>query len=83
MSSNPPQLFDHDTWADATGFHGRYKTELPPGAIAYGCRQTVSAPTARELVHEAVRNRLAVWIWDSRRRVLAATGDWRELQDSR
>lgn len=64
--AEPPTLFDYDTWCDKDGYHARFRQRLPKSALAYGCRQVLDEPTARELGWEATRNRVRVWVWETR-----------------
>jgi hypothetical protein len=62
----PPQLLHYSTWAADGVLHARYHQELTPAAIEYGCVQEIQATTALELTQEAARNRIRVWVWETR-----------------
>lgn len=66
-SDRPPlaPLLHYETWTDEDGHHARYTEPLPDSAIAYGCRQVITAPTELQLRQEAVRNRIRVEAWET------------------
>lgn len=72
VPQEPAPLLRYTTWSDETGFHARFADTLSPGALAYGCRQKISAATELELRQEAVRNRIRIEAWESGRQLAAA-----------
>lgn len=81
MEPDLSTLWDYDTWQDADGFHARLKRHLSAGAIRHRCLQKLRADTALELMQEAVRNRVRVWLWESTPRTTRA--QWHEIGDPR
>lgn len=79
MDSAPreiPEIFDYTVFVDGDGLTAVFRGELGAAALEAGCQRVMHAPDVLTLTQEIVRNRVRIWVWQTRPRGLASIAEW-------